>query len=226
MRLLVVEDELTLQQQIAARLRSEGYVVDVSGDGEDAVYRGREYPINMAIVDIGLPGINGIEVIKQWRAEKLAFPVLILTARDRWQDKVEGLESGADDYLTKPFHIEELVARVKVLLRRSVGLAQSILSCGPMEIDTTSQLVKLRGDNVDLTAYEYRLLSYMMLNTGKVLSKMELVEHIYEEDSDRDSNTIEVFIRRLRKKLDPEGTLQPIETLRGRGYRFNLDRDS
>lgn len=226
MRLLVVEDELTLQEQIAARLRSEGYVVDVSRNGDDAVYRGREYPINMAIVDIGLPGMNGIEVIKQWRAENLAFPVLILTARDRWQDKVEGLESGADDYLTKPFHIEELVARVKVLLRRSVGLAQSVLTCGPMEIDTTSQLVKLRGDNVNLTAYEYRLLSYMMLNTGTVLSKMELVEHIYEEDSDRDSNTIEVFIRRLRKKLDPEGTLQPIETLRGRGYRFNLDRDS
>lgn len=226
MRLLVVEDELTLQEQIAARLRSEGYVVDVSGDGEDAVYRGREYPINMAIVDIGLPGINGIEVIKQWRTENLAFPVLILTARDRWQDKVEGLESGADDYLTKPFHIEELIARVKVLLRRSVGLAQSVLVCGPMEIDTTSQLVKLHGENVDLTAYEYRLLSYMMLNTGKVLSKMELVEHIYEEDTDRDSNTIEVFVRRLRKKLDPEGTLQPIETLRGRGYRFNLDRDS
>ncbi|MBT5560105.1 MAG: response regulator, partial [Proteobacteria bacterium] len=175
MRLLVVEDELTLQEQIAARLRSEGYVVDVSGDGEDAIYRGREYPINMAIVDIGLPGINGIEVIKQWRTENLAFPVLILTARDRWQDKVEGLESGADDYLTKPFHIEELVARVKVLLRRSVGLAQSVLVCGPMEIDTTSQLVKLHGENVDLTAYEYRLLSYMMLNTGKVLSKMELV---------------------------------------------------
>ena len=226
MRLLVVEDELTLQEQIAARLRSEGYVVDVSGNGDDAVYRGREYPINMAIVDIGLPGMNGIEVIKQWRAENLAFPVLILTARERWQDKVEGLESGADDYLTKPFHIEELIARVKVLLRRSVGLAQSVLTCGPMEIDTTTQLVKLRGDNVDLTAYEYRLLSYMMLNTGIVLSKMELVEHIYEEDSDRDSNTIEVFIRRLRKKLDPEGTLQPIETLRGRGYRFNLDRDS
>ncbi|MDG2088822.1 MAG: response regulator transcription factor [Arenicellaceae bacterium] len=226
MRLLVVEDELTLQEQIAARLRSEGYVVDVSGNGDDAVYRGREYPINMAIVDIGLPGMDGIEVIKQWRAENLAFPVLILTARERWQDKVEGLESGADDYLTKPFHIEELIARVKVLLRRSVGLAQSVLTCGPMEIDTTTQLVKLRGDNVDLTAYEYRLLSYMMLNTGIVLSKMELVEHIYEEDSDRDSNTIEVFIRRLRKKLDPEGTLKPIETLRGRGYRFNLDRDS
>ena len=226
MRLLVVEDELTLQEQIAARLRSEGYVVDVSGDGEDAVYRGREYPINMAIVDIGLPGINGIEVIKQWRAENLGFPVLILTARDRWQDKVEGLESGADDYLTKPFHIEELVARVKVLLRRSVGLAQSVLSCGPMAIDTTSQTVKLNDENVDLTAYEYRLLSYMMLNTGRVLSKMELVEHIYEEDADRDSNTIEVFIRRLRKKLDPNGDLQPIETLRGRGYRFNLERDS
>jgi two-component system response regulator PhoP len=226
MRLLVVEDELTLQEQIVARLRLEGYVVDVSGNGDDAVYRGREYPINMAIVDIGLPGMNGIEVIKQWRAENLAFPVLILTARERWQDKVEGLESGADDYLTKPFHIEELIARVKVLLRRSVGLAQSVLTCGPMEIDTTSQLVKLRGDNVNLTAYEYRLLSYMMLNTGIVLSKMELVEHLYEEDSDRDSNTIEVFIRRLRKKLDPEGTLQPIETLRGRGYRFNLDRDS
>ncbi|MBT5031359.1 MAG: response regulator transcription factor [Proteobacteria bacterium] len=226
MRLLVVEDELTLQEQIAARLRSEGYVVDVSAEGEDAVYRGREYPINMAIVDIGLPGINGIEVIKQWRAENLGFPVLILTARDRWQDKVEGLESGADDYLTKPFHIEELVARVKVLLRRSVGLAQSVLCCGPMEIDTTSQTVKLNDKNVDLTAYEYRLLSYMMLNTGRVLSKMELVEHIYEEDADRDSNTIEVFIRRLRKKLDPNADLQPIETLRGRGYRFNLERNS
>ncbi|NND83177.1 MAG: response regulator transcription factor [Gammaproteobacteria bacterium] len=224
MRVLVVEDELTLQQQLAETLRDREYVVDVASDGEEGLYFGREYPVDLAIIDLGLPKIDGVDVIKQLRADGLAYPILILTARNRWQEKVEGLEAGADDYLTKPFHSEELLARIKVLLRRSVGLADNSLQCGPIRIDTSSKQVFLRDEPVTITAFEYRLLSYLMLHTGKVLSKRELVDHIYEEDDDRDSNTIEVFIRRLRKKLDPDNELKPIETQRGRGYRFRLPR--
>lgn len=224
MRILIVEDELTLQQQLADELRKQDYVVDVAADGEEGLYYGKEYPIDLAIIDLGLPKIDGVEVIKQLRAAGLAYPILILTARNRWQEKVEGLESGADDYLTKPFHPEELAARIKVLLRRSVGLADSVLVCGPVKIDTSSKQVFLEEEPVTITAYEYRLLSYLMMHTGKVLSKRELVDHIYEEDDDRDSNTIEVFIRRLRKKLDPQAELNPIETQRGRGYRFRIPR--
>jgi len=163
-------------------------------------------------------------VIKQLRASGYSYPVLILTARNRWQEKVEGLEAGADDYLTKPFHPEELSARIKVLLRRAVGLADNTLQCGVVKIDTSSKQVFLHDEPLEITAYEYRLLSYLMMHTGKILSKRELVDHIYEEDDDRDSNTIEVFIRRLRKKLDPDNTLKPIETQRGQGYRFRLER--
>ncbi len=226
MRILIIEDELSLQQQLADALRAQDYVVDVASDGEEGLYFGQEYPIDLAIIDLGLPKLDGVEVIKRLRQEGFAYPILILTARNRWQEKVEGLEAGADDYLTKPFHPEELSARIKVLLRRAVGLADSSLVCGPIKIDTSSKQVFLNDEPITITAYEYRLLSYLMMHTGKVLSKRELVDHIYEEDDDRDSNTIEVFIRRLRKKLDSSGDLNPIETQRGRGYRFRIPRDS
>lgn len=226
MRILIIEDELSLQQQLADTLRDQDYVVDVASDGEEGLYFGKEYPIDLAIIDLGLPKLDGVEVIKRLRQEDFSYPILILTARNRWQEKVEGLEAGADDYLTKPFHPEELSARIKVLLRRSVGLADSRLVCGPVKIDTSSKQVFLSEEPITITAYEYRLLSYLMMHTGKVLSKRELVDHIYEEDDERDSNTIEVFIRRLRKKLDPDGELNPIETQRGRGYRFRIPRDS
>lgn len=226
MRLLIVEDEAALQQQLADSLRENGYVVDVASDGEEGLYFAQEYPVDMAIVDLGLPKLDGVELIKKARESGLTYPILILTARNRWQEKVEGLEAGADDYLTKPFHPEELLARIKVQLRRSVGLADNSLVCGPIKIDTSAKQVFLNDEAVTITAYEYRLLSYLMLHTGKVLSKRELVDHIYEEDDDRDSNTIEVFIRRLRTKLDPSGDLKPIETQRGRGYRFRIARDA
>ena len=226
MRILVIEDELSLQAQLAETLRDNDYVVDVASDGEEGLYFAQEYPIDLAIVDLGLPKIDGVEVIKRLRQAGKAYPVLILTARNRWQEKVEGLEAGADDYLTKPFHSEEMLARLKVLLRRSVGLADNTLECGPIKIDTSSKQLFLNDEPVTITAYEYRLLSYMMMHTGKVISKRELVDHIYEEDDDRDSNTIEVFIRRLRKKLDPDNELKPIETQRGRGYRFRIPRNA
>ncbi len=225
MRVLIVEDEPQLLEQLSQALREQNYVVDVASDGEEGLYFANEYPIDLAIIDLGLPKLDGVELIKQVRAEGKSYPILILTARSRWQEKVEGLEAGADDYLTKPFHPEELLARLKVLLRRSVGLADNTLVCGPVKIDTSSKQVFLNDEPLTITAYEYRLLSYLMLHTGKVISKRELVDHIYEEDDDRDSNTIEVFIRRLRKKLDPSGELKPIETQRGSGYRFRIPRD-
>ena len=224
MRILIIEDAQNLQQQLADTLRAEDYVVDTASDGEEGLYFAKEYPVDLAIIDLGLPKIDGVEVIKQLRASGYSYPVLILTARNRWQEKVEGLEAGADDYLTKPFHPEELSARIKVLLRRAVGLADNTLQCGVVKIDTSSKQVFLHDEPLEITAYEYRLLSYLMMHTGKILSKRELVDHIYEEDDDRDSNTIEVFIRRLRKKLDPDNTLKPIETQRGQGYRFRLER--
>jgi len=222
MRVLVVEDEDTLREQIGSRLREEGFAVDLATDGVDGAYMAREYPLDLAVVDLGLPGIDGLELIEDARAHDKDYPILILTARNRWQQKVEGLEAGADDYLTKPFHMEELLARVRALLRRSKGLAQSSIELGPLSLDTSRQSVAVDGRAVDLTAYEYRLMEYLMLHPGKVMSKSELAEHVYEEDADRDSNVIEVFIGRLRKKLDPQGCINPIETLRGRGYRLNL----
>jgi len=224
MRILIIEDEISLQQQLAEELRKQDYVVDVASDGEEGLYFGKEYPIDLAIIDLGLPIVDGVEVIKQLREAGYAYPILILTARNRWQQKVEGLEAGADDYLTKPFHPQELSARIKVLLRRSVGLADNSLTCGPIKIDTSSKQVFINDESITITAYEYRLLSYLMMHTGKVISKRELIDHIYEEDDERDSNTIEVFIRRLRKKLDPDESLKPIETQRGQGYRFRLTR--
>ena len=226
MRALVVEDEQALRDQVVARLRAEGFAVDIAKDGEEGLYIGKEYPIDIGIVDLGLPKLDGIEMIRKLRAQGVKVPILILTARTRWQEKVEGLEAGADDYLVKPFHMEELLARVRALLRRSAGLASAQIVCGPIRLDTSTQAVTLDNKSLTLTAFEYKLLEYFMLNTGKVCSKMELTDHIYEEDQDRDSNVIEVFIGRLRKKLDPDNSLQPIETLRGRGYRFNVARNS
>ena len=222
MRLLVIEDETSLRRQLCEQLRAAGYGVDDAANGKDGLLHGREYPIDLAVVDIGLPDLSGIEVIRAWRKQDKRFPVLILTARGRWQDKVEGLEAGADDYLVKPFHFEELLARVNALLRRAAGLAQPVVSCGPIMLDTAAQVVRVDKRALELTAYEYKVLEYLMLHAGEVVSKTTLTEHVYDQDFDRDSNVIEVFIGRLRKKLDPDDRFKPIETLRGRGYRFTL----
>ena len=223
MRILVIEDEEQLRNQIRDQLQSAGYAVDTAEDGREGLFMGQEYPFDLAVVDLGLPQMSGIEVIQNWRSKGVRFPVLILTARGRWQDKVEGLDAGADDYVVKPFHHEELLARVKALLRRAAGGSQPLFQCGPLSIDTSSQRVSVNGSELDLTAYEYRVIEYFVMNPGKVISKTELTEHIYDQDFDRDSNVIEVFIGRLRKKLDPGGDIKPIETLRGRGYRFSLE---
>jgi two-component system response regulator PhoP len=198
--------------------------VDRAEDGREGLYFAREYPINLAIVDLGLPTMSGAELIKALRADGKDYPILVLTARDRWQDKVEALKIGADDYVVKPFHVEELLARVDALLRRAGGWAQSELICGPVTLDTRSQEVNVKGERLELTSFEYRLLEYLMLHAGEVLSKTQITEALYEEDFERDSNVIEVFIGRLRRKLDPHGEFKPIETLRGRGYRFALAR--
>lgn len=223
MRVLVLEDEPALRESLARRLRGAGYVVDEAADGIEGEFAGREYPIDVAILDLGLPGRSGLEVLKAWRGAGKSFPVLVLTARDRWQEKVEALQSGADDYVTKPFQFEEVLARLQALLRRSGGWAQAVQRCGDIELDPRSQRVTVAGQPVELTAFEYRLLEYLMLRAGQVVSKSELTEKLYAQDFERDSNVIEVFIGRLRRKLDPEGTRQPIETLRGRGYRMSRD---
>jgi two-component system response regulator PhoP len=222
MRLLVVEDEVNLQQQLRTEFEGQGYTVDATGDGKEALYFATEYSYDGAVVDLGLPGLSGLEVIGQLRARGSRLPILILTARGRWQDKVQGLEAGGDDYLTKPFQPEELVARVKALLRRSAGAVQDVMRCGPIEVDFGAQKVKLNGAEVGLTSFEYRLLEHLMRERKRVLSKDELATHLYPHDEERDSNVIEVLIGRLRRKLDPDGKLQPLETLRGRGYRFAL----
>ncbi|MFZ2507021.1 MAG: response regulator transcription factor [Steroidobacteraceae bacterium] len=223
MRLLIVEDEPALRETLARQFRSAGFVVDLAADGVDGEFSGNEYPIDIAVVDLGLPGKSGLEAIRAWRKADKAFPVLILTARDSWQEKVAGLDAGADDYVTKPFRFEEVLARVQALLRRSGGWSQPMLKSGAIELDTRSQEVRVAGAAIELTAFEYRLLEYLMLHAGEVVSKNELTEKLYEEDFERDSNTIEVFIGRLRRKLDPDGNRQPIETLRGRGYRIARD---
>ncbi len=220
MRALVIEDDVDLQGQIRDQLRAEGFAVDVTGDGEEGLFFAEEYSIDVAIIDLGLPGKNGMEIIREARAAGRDFPILILTARTRWQDKVEGLEAGADDYVVKPFQPEELMARVQALVRRSRGWSKPVLEVGDIALDTAGQEVRVAGTPVSLTAYEFRVLQQLMLRAGDVVSKTELYEHIYEEDDERDSNVIEVFIRRLRTKLDPDGDRQPIETLRGRGYRL------
>jgi len=224
MRVLIIEDEPNLRSQLQQYLQKEGYAVDVAEDGQAGLFAGQEYPFDLAIVDLGLPKLSGIEIIQKWRETELSLPVLILTARDKWQDKVEGLEAGADDYLVKPFQVEELLARVRALLRRSAGISQPVIKFNSININTSLQSVYLNNNVLELTAYEYRVIEYLAMNPDKIISKTELTEHIYEQDFDRDSNVIEVFIGRLRKKLDPDGKLKPIETLRGRGYRWNLSQ--
>ena len=225
MRVLLVEDEAPLRETLAARLKREGFAVDTAGDGEEGLYNGREVPFDIAVIDLGLPKMSGMDLVKALRAEGQKFPILILTARSSWQDKVEGLKSGADDYLVKPFHVEELLARLNALLRRAAGWSKPTLDCGPVRLDLSAQTVSVNGTGVDLTSYEYKVLEYLMLHAGELVSKADLTEHIYQQDFDRDSNVLEVFIGRLRKKLDPEGEIKPIETVRGRGYRFAIPRD-
>lgn len=222
MRILVIEDEPALREQMSKLLAAQGFACDVAAEGKEGCFLGQEVDYDLAIVDLGLPGLDGIAIIRQWREQARGFPVLILTARGAWQDKVEGLEAGADDYLTKPFHPEELKARINALVRRANGQASPMLNYGPLQLDTSARRVTLHGDPVELTSYEYNTLTYLALNHGKAVSKTELTEHLYAQDFDRDSNVIEVFIGRLRKKLDPEGDLQLISTQRGLGYRFNL----
>jgi len=222
MRILLLEDEALLRNRLQEQLQQEGYIVDASDNGEEGLYLGNEYPIDAGIIDIGLPGISGLEVIQLLRKNNRNFPILILTARGRWQEKVEGLEAGADDYLTKPFEVQELLARLRAILRRSSGHATSIINNGPIMLDTSTQTVTIEKQLVELTSYEYKVLEYMTLHMGKVISKSELTDHIYAQDHDRDSNVIEVFIKRLRNKLDPDQNIQPIETLRGRGYRLKV----
>ncbi len=224
MRILLVEDEAPLRETLAARLRREGYAVDAAADGEEGLYLGREVPFDVAIIDLGLPKMSGMELITTLREEGARYPVLILTARTSWQDKVEGLKTGADDYLVKPFHVEELLARLNALVRRATGWSKPVLECGPMVLDTTAQTVTVNSKAVDLTSYEYKVLEYLMLHAGELVSKADLTEHIYQQDFDRDSNVLEVFIGRLRRKLDPDGEIKPIETVRGRGYRFAIPR--
>jgi len=220
MHILIVEDESHLREHLRDRLRKNGYVVDVAADGEEGLYYGQQFPLDLAVIDIGLPKISGIELIRRFRSNGRHFPILILTARRNWQDKVEGLETGADDYLVKPFRFEELQARLNALLRRASGWSKPVIDCGPISLDTGKQTTTVAGDTVELTAFEYRVLEYLMLHAGQVVSKAELTDNIYDQDYDRDSNVLEVFIGRLRRKLDPDNRINPIETLRGRGYRF------
>jgi len=226
MRILLVEDDQVLNRSLATQIERAGYSVDRAEDGREGLYFATEYPLDLAIVDLGLPTMSGVELIKALRAAGKSYPVLVLTARDRWQDKVEALKCGADDYVVKPFHVEEVLARVDALLRRAGGWAQSELVCGPVTLDTRTQEVKVDAEPLELTSFEYRLLEYLMLHAGEVLSKSQITEALYEQDFERDSNVIEVFIGRLRRKLDPQGRYQPIQTLRGRGYRLALPRGS
>lgn len=223
MRMLIAEDDSRLLTQLDTFLQQHGFSVDLADNGENALYQLQEYTYDLAIVDIGLPVMDGFDVIRKARQDNIKTPILILTARDRWQEKVEGLDAGADDYLTKPFHNEELLARVKALIRRASGQANPTIRFGPISLDTVAEEITVNEQRLDLTAYEYKVMEYLMLNPQKVVSKTELTEHIYDQDFDLDSNVIEVFVGRLRKKIDPEGTLRPIETLRGRGYRLNRD---
>jgi two-component system response regulator PhoP len=220
MRTLIVEDEASLRDQLAQHLKAEGFAVDCAADGEEGLYFGREYDYDAAVIDLGLPKIDGIELITRLRSEERAFPILVLTARGHWQDKVNGLEAGADDYLAKPFQMEELLARLNALIRRSAGYASPVLNQGELQLDTSKKEVRVTGNPVELTAYEYKVLEYLMLNPNRVVSKSELTDHLYEQDFDRDSNVIEVFVGRLRKKIAP---VDLIRTVRGQGYRFVTD---
>ncbi len=225
MRLLLIEDDVTLRESLAQKLADAGFAVEQAADGTEGLYFAQEYPIDLAIVDLGLPGMSGLDIIRQVRTEGKTYPILILTARDRWEDKVDGLSAGADDYVAKPFHFEELNARVSALLRRSGGWASSQLEAGPVSLDMSRQELMVDEKPVDLTSFEYKIIEYLMVRAGQVISKSELTDRLYDQDFERDSNVIEVFIGRLRKKMDPENIIKPIETLRGRGYRFALERN-
>ncbi|MFG1412828.1 MAG: DNA-binding response regulator [Rhizobiales bacterium 12-66-7] len=214
MRLLVVEDDPDLNRQLVTALGEAGYAVDTAFDGEEGRHLGETEPYDAVVLDIGLPKLDGISVLEAWRRARRTMPVLILTARDRWSDKVQGFDAGADDYVAKPFHMEEVLARIRALLRRATGHATSELVCGAVRLDTRSGRVTVAGNAIKLTSHEYRLLSYLMHHTGRVVSRAELVEHLYDQDFDRDSNTIEVFVGRLRKKIDCD----LIQTVRGLGY--------
>jgi two-component system response regulator PhoP len=222
MRLLLIEDDAALRLPLARKLEADGYRVDHAGDGEEGLFLAKEYPIDLAIVDLGLPKLNGLTVVQRLREGGSAMPILILTARGTWQDKVTGLEAGADDYLVKPFDYPELAARVKALLRRSLKAVGDVLTLGPLAIDFSAQAVKLAGEPLELTAFEYRLLEFLVRERARIVPKQELADYLYPHGEDRDSNVLEVLIGRLRRKLDPAGTLAPIETVRGRGYRFTL----
>ena len=224
MRALVIEDDDILRNQIIDRLQAEGFAIDAAADGDEGLYLAREMPVDVAVVDLGLPGTDGMEIIRKVRQEGHLYPILILTARDRWEDRVAGLEAGADDYLGKPFHLEELLARLRALLRRVGGWAHPVLDFDGLRIETREQQVTVAEQVVSLTAFEYRVLEYLAIHAGEVIPKPVLLDHLYEEDTERDTNVLEVFVRRLRRKLDPDSTLNPIETLRGRGYRFALER--
>ena len=225
MRLLVIEDDATLRESLTRRLSESGFAVEQAADGKEGLYFALEYPIDLAIIDLGLPEVSGLDIIREVRKQGKAYPILILTARDRWQDKVDGLSAGADDYVVKPFHFEEVSARVSALLRRSGGWASSELAAGPVSLDIARQELTVNDETVDLTSFEYKIIEYLMVRAGEVISKAELTDRLYDQDFERDSNVIEVFIGRLRKKMDPDNTIKPIETLRGRGYRFALERN-
>ena len=219
MRILVVEDDPNLQRQLAKALGDAGYVVESARDGEEGHFLGDSAEFDAAVLDLGLPGMNGIEVLRKWRLAGKTLPVLILTARDLWSDKVAGIDAGADDYLAKPFHMPELLARLRALIRRSAGHADPVLRNGRLSLDTRSGAVLVEGRPVSLTAFEQRLLVYLMHRVGRVVGRAEIIEHIYAQDFDRDSNTVEVFVGRLRKKLGAD----LIETVRGQGYRLRRD---
>ena len=216
MRILVVEDEPTLAAQLAATLQAAGYAVDTAANGRDAGYMGEVETFDAVVLDLGLPMVDGLTVLKRWRALGRTMPVLILTARGDWHEKVAGIDAGADDYLTKPFHMEELLARIRALIRRAVGQASAEIACGPLVLDTRSGRVSVDGQALSLTSHEFRVLAYLIHHAGEIVSRTDLTEHIYAQDFDRDSNTIEVFVARLRKKLPPG----LIETVRGLGYRL------
>ena len=214
MRLLVIEDDADLNRQLVTALGEAGYVVDKAMDGEEGHFLGDTEPYDAIILDLGLPVLDGVSVLEKWRRAGKKTPVLILTARDRWSDKVAGFDAGADDYVTKPFHMEEILARVRALVRRAAGHASSELNCGPVTLDTANAKVTVNGKAIKLTSLEFRLLEYLMHHNGKVVSRTELVEHLYDQDFDRDSNTVEVFVGRLRKKLG----VDVLQTIRGMGY--------
>ncbi len=220
MKLLIVEDEALLRHHLYTRLGEQGHMVDAVASAEDALYRAEEYHHDLAVIDLGLPGISGLDLIRQLRGQGKQFPILILTARGNWQDKVEGLASGADDYVVKPFQFEELEARLNALLRRSSGFTQAAIEAGPLQLDLNRKQATMQGENLQLTAYEYRILEYLMLHQQQVVPKERLIEQLYPDDEERDANVIEVLVGRLRRKLEGETGFKPIDTVRGQGYLF------